>query len=86
MSRYFSKKLEATTTEQTIDVRKLAMLKILNYGNDDVIIEFDGAIDDDSIIIPMRGSLEIPATLVTFHYKAISDVSTVYISGLKHYN
>ena len=86
MSRYFSKKLTATDTEQTLDVRKLAVLKILNYGNDDVIIEFDDDIDDDSVIIPSKGSLEIPATLVSMHYKALSDVSTIYVSGLRHYN
>jgi len=83
-TRYYSKKLSATTTEQSEDVRGLVFVKLLNYGNDDILVEFDNVINDDSIIIPTRGEIEIPATLVSLHYKALKTISIIYLYGVKN--
>ena len=84
-TRYYSQKLTASATEQTFDLPRLSFVRVLNYGNEDVLIEFDNDINDNSVILPVRGDIQIPADLLNLHYKVNSGSSaSLYIYGLKH--
>lgn len=84
-SNYYSKKLSVTSTEQTFDLPRLRTSRVLNYGSAEVTIEFENDVDTDSIVIPVRGDIEIPADMQNIHYKTASGTATLYIYGLRHF-
>lgn len=83
-SYYYSKKLTASDTQQTFELPRLRNIRVLNYGSSDVLIEFENDIDSDSIILPARGDIEVPADMLDIRYKTNSGTSTIYIYGLLH--
>jgi len=81
---YFKKKLIATTTEQTEELPRLSSGQLLNFGANDVIVEFENPIDADSIILPVRGDIRIPPNMLDLRYKVNSGTTaTLYIMGSK---
>lgn len=83
-SFYYSKKLTATTSQQTFTLPRLRSVRVLNYGSNNVYIEFENNIDDDSIILPVRGDIQVPADMQDMRYKSLSGEATIYIYGLRH--
>ena len=82
---YFSKKLTASTSQQTYELPRLRSVNVLNFANQDVLIEFENDIGADSIILPVRGNIKIPSDMLDLRYKVNSGTTaTIYIYGLKH--
>ena len=82
---YFKTKLTASALEQKYTFSEvLRSFQVLNFGDDDVIIEFDNDIDTSSIILPARGSIQIKTNMLDMHYKSVTATgATIYIYGLK---
>ena len=82
---YYKKKLTATTTEQKHSfIKRLRSFHVSNLGTVNVTIEFENAIDVDSIIIPPRSQITLDTDMQDMRYKAASSTSLLYIYGLKH--
>lgn len=84
-TRYYSKKLIASDTQQIFALPRLAFIRVLNYGGEDIYLEFENDIDSDSIILPVRGDVEIPTDMLDMRYRVVSGTaSSIYIYGLRH--
>ena len=83
-SYFYSKKLSATTDEQTLTLPRLRNLTVINIGGDDIQICPDNSIDTDSPIIPVGMSIVLGSDHLTLKYKAVTSTSTLYIYGYKH--
>lgn len=82
---FFSIKLSVTDSEQTYTFpSQLRSFTIINLGANDVSVEPENSIDNNSPIIPRRGSLEFKIGFQNIKYKTSSGASTIYIVGLKH--
>lgn len=82
---YWSKKLTANNSQQTYEFpKRLRGVSILNFGNNDIYVEFENDIHADSIVIPVKGSIHIPTSMLDMRYKTNSGESTLYVYGLRH--
>ena len=82
---YYKTKLNATTEEQKHSFdKRLRSFHVSNMGTVEVTVEFENAIDAESIIIPPRASISIKADMLDMRYKAASGTAPIYIYGLKH--
>jgi hypothetical protein len=81
---FYSKKLSATTTEQSLTLPQLRDITIINIGDYNVQIEPDNSIDDDSPVLPVGMSLLLGADHITLKYKATEGTATIYLYGYKH--
>ena len=82
---FYKKKLSATTDEQIHEFdKRLRGFHVYNNGTVNVVIEPENSIDDESIVIPPRSSVNIGTDMLNIHYKTTSGTSTIYIYGLKH--
>ena len=84
-TRYFKKKLTATTSQQIETLPRFSSMNVLNYGNQDVYIEFENDLDASSVILPVRGSIPVPVDMLDIRYKvANGEEATIFIYGFKH--
>jgi len=86
---YYSKKLTASTTEQEFELPILRDMTIINAGPYNLIIQFDGPISEDSVVLPVGASLEMHTTFLTLKYQAQevgagSETAEFSIVGLRH--
>jgi len=87
-TRYYKKKLSATTTEQSVLFEdlgvRLVKYSVLNAGNSNVFVEPDNSIDSDSILVPAGMSVDLGPDTLSLQYKAESGTATLYLFGTKH--
>lgn len=83
-TRYYKKKLSVTEVQQIEELPRLSFVRVLNYGPEEVYLEFENNIDENSIILPIKGDIKIPADMLDLRYKSVTGTSTLYIYGLKH--
>lgn len=83
-TKYFKKKLSATTDEQVYQLPPLVKFTVLNSGDDDVNIEIDNAIDSDSLLLPSGMSIELALNAVSIAYKAVDSTATLYVTGVRN--
>lgn len=83
-SYYYSKKLNAISVQQIFALPRLRSVSVINVGKDNIQVEFENDIDNDSIIIPAGMSHTIATDMLDIRYKALSSIATIYLSGLKH--
>ena len=83
---HYSKKLNATETQQIFVLPNLRNINIFNSGDNDIQIEFENDITDESVVIPANSSYVLPTSFVDVRYKcAAGETATFYLSGLKHH-
>ena len=85
ITRHYSKKITATTTEQSFILPSLVEFHVLNAGNDNVFIEPDNEIDADSILIPAGMSVTFKSEYINLNYKANSSTAILYVYGTRHW-
>ena len=87
-TRYYKKKLTATTTEQSLLFEDLGIrlikYSVLNVGPQNVLLEPDNSIDGDSILVPAGMSVDFDSDNLSLQYKAESGTATLYLFGTKH--
>ena len=83
-TRFYKKKLSATTTQQSETLPRLVELHILNAGQDNIFIEPDNDLDDDSVLVPAGMSVTLKADYQTLKYKTATSIATVYLYGTRH--
>jgi len=87
-TRFYKKKLTATTTQQSLNFEdlgvRLAKYSILNYGDNEVYIEPDNDIDNDSVLLPIGSNIDLGPDNLSLQYKSVSGESTLYLTGIKH--
>ncbi len=83
-SYHYSKKLTATTNQQVLVLPQLRNVSIINTGDNDIQIEFENDINDDSIIIPSGSAYDVPTSFIDLRYKSVEGESVFYVAGLKH--
>lgn len=83
---FYKKKITAGTSELNLAVPGIVpgTLSLLNMGGVDVTIEFDNAIDADSIPLPPRTPFTVPCHVEKIYYKTATGSADVYVSGAKH--
>lgn len=80
MARPKGIKLSATTTEQSEVIGVgLRALQIKNIGDDDVLIEFDAAINANSYLLQAGEIFTIEHPFITLYYKANASTATLYL-------
>lgn len=83
-TKYFKKKLSATTDEQVYQLPALTKFTVLNSGDDDVLVEIDNEIDADSLLLPSGMSIELALNAISIAYKAQASTATLYITGVRN--
>jgi len=85
-SFYYSKKITVTDTQQKVVLPRLRGLQVLNYGNDNVYLEPENDISDESIIIPVGSQFKVDGDFLDIRVKTVNvgQTATLYIFGLKH--
>ena len=88
-SYYYSKKLSATETQQTFELPRLRSVTVVNSGDYNIQIEFEGDVTSDSLVLLVGQSIPINGDMLDIRYKAVPygetpATSTVYVAGLLH--
>jgi len=78
---YYRKKLTATTTEQLFRLPRLKNFSILNAGNEDATIEFDGNISANSAPLNQGVTYNFGRGLQRLFYKVGQNTSDLWIIG-----
>ena len=87
-TRFYSKKLTATTTGQEFsfednDIR-LSELSVLNVGPQNLFVEPDNGINENSPIVPVGAQIKLGPDALDLNYRAESQTAVFYIIGLRH--
>ena len=83
-TRFYKKKLSATTTQQTELLPRLVECFVLNAGSDNIYIEPEKDIDSDSVLLPAGMSITLKGDYQNLNYKAVSSTATIYVYGTRH--
>ena len=86
VNKVFSIELTATTTEQFIEVPPLTKLSILNWGTENVDINFDNLTTDvtkEKVITRPNVPYEVAGGFLRFQYKAVSGSQGLQLLGTR---
>lgn len=82
---YYQKTLSVTDTEQMFSLPRLRKFTILVTGDEDVVGEFDNAIDGESTTLLRGVPYSFGSGLRELYYKTASGTSSIQLIGEKHF-
>jgi len=87
-TRYYKNIISVTDTEQIISLEPLTSITMLNVGDNDCLMEFDGDVSDTDSATLYQGIAysEGGSSFTTLHLKCdTGETTTVQIQGVKQF-
>ena len=87
-TRHYTKILTTSDTEQTHSLPRLSSFSVFVTGGYPVTIEFENAIQTNSLTLPPNSSYPVPTDMLDIRYRTSASypgqASQISIAGLKH--